>query len=84
VTEIVAKELGIAPKPKTPTVKQVTPPVAPQKKATPVSGVKTSVPEKPAEVDDKQSVEYLLGPKASLDDLDKFAGADQGLAAAVR
>jgi hypothetical protein len=85
VTEIVAKELGIAPKPKTPTVKPAIPPPPTQKKATPVSGAKTAVPEKPAEAkDDKKSIEYLRSDKASLADLDDAFGANEGLAAAVR
>jgi len=84
VTEIVAKELGIAPKPKAP-VKPTAPPAPQQVKATPVSGAKTSVPEKPAEATkDKRSVEYLQSEEATLEDLDAAFGADQGLAAAVR
>jgi hypothetical protein len=83
VTEIVAKELGIVAKPKTPS-KPALPPTPVQKKATPVSGNKTAVPGKPAEAqDDKKSYEYL-SEKASLDELDEFAGAKDGLAAAIR
>jgi hypothetical protein len=85
VTEIVARELGIQPKAPTakPAVKTTTAP--PQKKATPVSGAKTAVPGKPAEGnDDKMSVAYLRSDKATLEDLDKAAKADEGISAAVR
>ena len=82
VTEIVARELGIAPKPKTPTAKPAPAPAPVQKKATPVSGNKTAVPEKPAEAKEKD-FDYLR-EKASLDELDTFAGANEGLAAAIR
>lgn len=84
VTERLAKKLGIAPKAKTPTAKpaQVTP--AEPKKAQPVSGAKTSVPENPnTPQEDKKSFEYLR-EKGSLAELDDAAGANQGIAAAVR
>jgi hypothetical protein len=84
VTEIVARELGIAPKATAkPAQKTTTAPT--QKKATPVSGAKTAVPGKPAEsTDDKTSVEYLRSDKATLADLDNAAKANEGIAAAVR
>lgn len=83
VAQIVARELGIAPKPKT-----VTPPTTPAAqpvKATPVSGAKTAVAEKPAEgTKDKKSVEYLKSDDASLEELDGAFNAHAGIAAAVR
>lgn len=83
VAQIVARELGIAPKPKT--VTPPPPPAAQPVKATPVSGAKTAVAEKPAEgTKDKKSVEYLKSDDASLDELDGAFNAHAGIAAAVR
>lgn len=85
VTEREAKKLGIAPKPKAPAAKpaDAKTPAQDPKRATPVSGAKTSVPEQPKPQEDKKSLEYLR-EKGSLAELDEAAGANQGIAAAVR
>lgn len=85
IAKDVAAELGIAPKPKASTAKPTPPAAIPPKKATPPSGAKTAVAEKPAEVTkDKKSVEYLMSDEASLAELDEAFGGNKGIAAAVR